>query len=111
MVTLKLSKPSAVEHLLMVPGYARADWTYQANAAPHRVTIKTKLKGKPVAQRSLKVDLLNRADLYRSGHAAQVVPLDRNPIDEIEVTVDEVRPGRFFKDLCISELIPVLAEP
>ena len=47
------------------------------------------------------------AELFAEGRNALVLPLNAPDAVKLTLVVEQVRPGKFTNDLCISELIPL----
>jgi hypothetical protein len=105
-IKLAFTAPSNVAALAILPGYVKADWLYEANAAPRRLRVIAETRaGKRESVHDLA--LPESAELFAEGRTALILPLDARDVVMLTVVVDQVRPGKYTKDLCISELLPL----
>ena len=105
-IKLAFPAPSNVAALAILPGYVKADWLYEANAAPKRVRVLAETRaGKRESVHD--IVLPGSAELFAEGRTALILPLDARDVVMLTLVVEQVRPGKYTKDLCISELIPM----
>ena len=105
-IKLAFPTPSNVAALAILPGYVKADWLYEANAAPKRVRLIAETRS---GRRESVHDIVlpDSAELFAEGRTALILPLDARDVVMLTLVVEQVRPGKYTKDLCISELIPM----
>jgi len=105
-IQLAFPEPTAVAGLAILPGYVKADWLYEANAAPKRVRVIAETRaGKREAVHDLA--LPDSAELFAEGRNALILPVDADGVVMLTLVVEQARPGKYTKDLCIGELIPL----
>jgi hypothetical protein len=105
-IKLAFPTPANVAALAILPGYVKADWLYEANAAPKRVRVIAETRtGKSETVHD--IALPDSAELFAEARTALILPLDARDVVMLTLVVEQVRPGKYTKDLCISELIPL----
>jgi len=105
-IKLAFPTPTNVAALAILPGYVKADWLYEANAAPKRVRVIAETRtGRNETVHD--IALPDSAELFAEARTALILPLDARDVVMLTLVVEQVRPGKYTKDLCISELLPL----
>lgn len=103
-LSVQLAAPTRLGALRIVPGYAKSEAVFRDNARIARIRVEAGAAGETRA--SFEAEL---ADELRPQEI--VVPSGTGAIDWIRVTVLEIRTGRRFQDVCISDLRVVPRAP
>ncbi len=105
-VTFELESPVKLKALALLPGMVSTDWLYHANAAPQRLRV-------VVGDKEIVWELpsLASANLMREGMRALLLELPSEPVNKLTLAVEALRPGRYYEDLCISEVLLLKERP
>ena len=118
-LTLRFDKPTAIEGVLIVVGYAKSAKTLTDNGVPTKVTLA--LDGKPALPvqvyfaRSSPADPDKDAACRISGEAINlaprliVLPARSEPVRELTVRIDEAEQVGQFDETAITEALPIVA--
>lgn len=102
-IELAFEKPVSFSGMGLLPGYTKTDWLYEANAAPTRVRVLLQTRtGKQ--EFSTALPLPASSELFAEGRDAMVIQAVARDVMMVSLFIDDVRPGKFTTDMCISEL-------
>ncbi|MGE0550216.1 MAG: hypothetical protein AB7O24_25385 [Kofleriaceae bacterium] len=110
-LTIEFDTPTKIAKIGLLPGMVRADWLYEANAAPTSALIYVD-PTKPDRNASYKAKAIHHwwapslpsAEVYKEGLWAPVTDVTDTG-RRFVVRITNARAGRYAGDMCISELM------
>ncbi len=102
-IEMAFAKPVSISGIGLLPGYTKTDWLYEANVAPTRVRLLIQT-GTGTQEVSAELPLPGSSELFAEGRDAMVIQAVAKDVLTVSLVIDDIRPGKFTTDLCISEL-------
>ncbi len=108
-ILLNFEADTHVAWVGLVPGYAKSEYTYTANARPLEALVEVSIEGTHVSSYKIEIPEVPLETILE-GSIYEVLREVYNrgesfPLSSIRITFEGTAPGSEYDDLCISELV------